>query len=112
MATETFTWRVQAQPSPTRNYKTRDIQFGDGYVQSAAEGLNAVTESLSIVWKGTYAEAVEVMNFFNRHGGYKSFFWTNPIGELNLYRCKDAAPQDLGGDVFQVTGTFERRYSS
>lgn len=112
MATETFSWRVQAQASDTRTYSTRDISFGDGYVQSAGEGLNGVTESFSVTWKGNLADCQDIMDFFDRQAGYKSFYWTDERGNLGLFRCKDAAPQGLGGNVFQITGTFERRYSS
>lgn len=112
MATSTFQWRVQASPSNQRAFTTRDIQFGDGYIQSLGEGMNAVVQSYSISWTGSYTDCLAIMTFLDNLGGYKSFFWTDPMGNLGLFRCKDHSPVDIGEDLYQITGTFERRYSA
>jgi phage-related protein len=112
MATQTFSYRVQAKPSHTRAITVRDISFGDGYTQSTGEGVNSLTESWSITWIGSKSDCDAIMTFLDSLGGYQSFFWTSPRGLIGLYRCKDHSDTDLSNDFFQITGTFEKRYAS
>jgi len=88
MATQTFQCRVQSKPGNTRSLTTRDISYGDGYTQSAGEGINAVTQSWTITWIGNKADCDAIMTFLDSLGGYQSFFWTDPRGNIGLYRCK------------------------
>jgi phage-related protein len=112
MAIETFTWRVNKGVSSEISYTTRAVQFGDGYEQVAGEGVNNKNESYSIEWIGSDVEAREIMAFFDRHAGYRAFFWAAPLNEVALYRCNDPSPLDLGGNKYKITGTFKKAYSS
>lgn len=112
MAIETFTWRVNKGVSSDISYTTRAVQFGDGYEQIAGEGVNSKNESYSIEWVGLASEAKLIMDFFDRHAGYRAFFWTAPLNEVALYRCADPKPMDIGGNKYKITGTFKKAYSS
>ena len=46
-------------------YKILQADFGDGYTQSTADGLNNVRRVLTVAWDGlTVAEANAIINFF------------------------------------------------
>ena len=112
MASPTFTWVVATQAAPTIEYSTRSIGFGDGYVQSSGEGVNNRPESWAISWTGTKSDCLTMMTFFDSLGGWKSFFWTNPLGQLGLYRCTNPTPSEVGGRTFQLTATFTKAYAA
>ena len=48
MADEIFTFKVQAEPSGTAAFRTLKAQFGDGYGQMGADGINARTLAYQI----------------------------------------------------------------
>lgn len=112
MATPTFSWVINTQASSDIAYTVRTSQMGDGYIQESGEGVNNKTESWEITWVGSDTEVNNIMSFFDSLAGYKSFFWTNPLNQLGLYKCKNPKPQELGGNTFQLTGTFTKAFAA
>jgi len=112
MATPTFTWVVNIQASPTIGYTVRSAQMGDGYIQEAGEGVNNKTEAWDITWTGTDVDCNLIMDFMDALGGYKSFYWTNPLGKIGLWKCKNPKPNELGGNTFAFSGTFTKSYAA
>lgn len=112
MATPTFKWTTNAGSTPTIEYAVRSSSFGDGYVQTAGEGVNNRKEAWEITWIGSDTECLEIMQMFDQLGGWKSFYWTNPLGQIGLYRCTNPTPSELGGNTFQITGTFTKFYAA
>ena len=56
-----------------------ESQFGDGYVQRAADGYNNVGDTWDPVWENlTNAEKTTLDTFFRSQAGWKAFFWTKP----------------------------------
>lgn len=109
---ETFTWKVERDVDPTIEYRVIESQFGDGYKQASADGINTKSEQYSIKVHGTQDKMQEVMDFFDRHQGYKSFFWTPPLGKLSLFTCMDPKPVNEGGNLYSITGTFVKSFSA
>lgn len=109
---ETFTWRVESNIGTKIDYRVVETQFGDGYAQISSDGINTKNESYTITVHGKKSQALEIMAFFDRHKGSKSFFWTPPLGELNLFTCKDPTPSDKGGGLYTITGTFVKVFAS
>lgn len=112
MATPTFNWVVSTQASATIGYVVRTAQFGDGYAQDVGEGINNKTESWEVSFTGSDTDVIAIMEFLDALGGYKSFFWTNPLGKIGLYKCKDPKPMEVGGNTFSFTGTFVKSYAA
>lgn len=53
-----------------------DVQFGDGYSQRAADGLNGVARTFQLTWsKLTAAQAQTIEDFFLAAEGYIAFDW-------------------------------------
>lgn len=112
MATPTFSWVLNSQASPTIGYAVRSAQMGDGYVSEIGEGVNNKTESWEVTWTGSDTDCKAIMTFLDALAGYKSFFWTNPLGQLGLYKCKNPKPNELGGDTWAFAGTFTKAYAA
>lgn len=109
---KTFKWRIERDFDPTIEYRVITSQFGDGYKQTSTEGVNTKNESWSIKVHAYEKEAKEIMAFFDEHQGYKSFFWTPPLGDLGLYTCSNPSPSAQGGGLYTITGTFVKSFSS
>lgn len=109
---ETFRWRAERGIDPTIKFRTIKTQFGDGYVQESADGINTKDEEYPIKVHAREDEAKLIMAFFDRHQGFKSFFWTPPLGKLGLYKCNNPKPVAQGGGLYSITGTFVKSYSA
>lgn len=112
MAIETFKWRVESNVDASIDYRVIEVQFGDGYAQISSDGINTKNEQYTIRVHALRNEANNIMAFFDRHKGAKSFFWTTPLGSLGLFTCKDPKPQDQGGGLYSITGTFVKVFAS
>lgn len=112
MAIKTFKWRVESGVNPTIAYRVIETQFGDGYAQTSTDGINNKNESYAIKVNAFAKEAREIMDFFDEHKGSRSFFWTPPLGGLGLYTCKDPTPNDQGGGLYTISGTFVKVFAS
>jgi phage-related protein len=112
MATQTFTWRVERAPAPTINYRTIEAQFGDGFKQVSADGINTKDESFDITTNGTDAVIQAIVDFFDAHNGTKSFLWKPPFGKLSLFTCKTFKAVPQGPNINVLTATFVKSFSS
>lgn len=88
MAIETFTWEPDGTASADVELRVRETAFGDNYVQVAGNGINPEAATWEVEFGGPLSDLLPIRAFIKRHGGYKAFLWTNPDGELGLYRCK------------------------
>ncbi|EPL03876.1 phage tail protein [Pseudomonas sp. CF161] len=110
MATETFTWTPNGDPAATINFRTKSAKFGDGYEQKAADGINNRTQSWPLTFSGQKARIKEIMAFLDRQAGATPFYWTDPLGDQQLYRCAEYQPKAMGGDTYTLTATFEQAF--
>jgi len=113
MAIETFTWRTQIQNGMEGSFehRVREAQFGDGYKQTAGDGINPETQSWPIVLTGRNSDILPALAFIRNHTT-KSFIWTSPFGELGLYRVvKDSIKASpVSGSSVTVQATFEQAF--
>lgn len=109
---KTFTWKVEREVDPTIKYRVIETQFGDGYKQTSADGINIKDETYAITVHAFKDEAKRIMDFFDEHQGWKSFFWTPPLGKLSLYTCVDPKPTDKGGGLYTISATFVKSFAA
>ncbi|WP_272681817.1 phage tail protein [Providencia sp. PROV129] len=109
---ETFTWcpRINAQIDTT--FRTKKAQFGDGYTQTAGDGINTRSDNASFEFVGKEAMIKQIVAFFDRHEGYKAFIFTPPLREKGLFRCEAYKTSALGAGVYSVLATFIEAFSS
>lgn len=112
MAVQRFRWMTEREMDTTIEYTVIETQYGDGYKQVSADGMNNKKEQYGIRVHAKSAVAREILKFFDEHKGVRSFIWQPPLGDLGLYRCINPKPEPQGGDLWLITGTFIRDYAS
>ncbi len=67
--------------------------FGDGYQQRTPDGLNYDEKEVSLSWDALdFIQFTEILNFFENHKGYISFYYTFP-GENDANKTLYIAPE-------------------
>lgn len=76
---QTFPLPVKHNPTDEFSSPTRIIQFGDGYSERSANGLNRPIEvwSVECAFASPIAGA-SLQDFLEEHGGWKAFLWQSP----------------------------------
>lgn len=113
MAFETFTWNdaILSGASGTESYRVLTAQFGDGYKQQAADGINNVIQTWSLTFKSTSLATIQaIRGFLKAKGGYKKFYWTPPLGEQGLYTVAQLGILAEVGSDYTLTATFEEAF--
>jgi phage-related protein len=109
--TDTFTWIPLVEPQGAVTLRVRKAQFGDGYKQTVADGINTKVQSWPFSWIGTDAAMGALMAFLDAHTG-KSFLFTPPgVGAVPLYwTCEAYTHVPMGGGVTRVAATFDQDF--
>lgn len=109
MTIPTFTYDPLTDPVGTTTYRTLKAQFGDGYSQQCADGINNVYDTWALSWAGAAADVTPVKSFLDALQGYLPFYWTAPLGTQQLYRVDMSSPPTLTpstGGNYVYTATF------
>lgn len=67
--------------------RVRKVQFGDGYMQRAADGINTHVRIWNLNFKGIESEIDDIEAFLQSEGGSASFDWTPPTGTAGKWIC-------------------------
>ena len=97
--------------SPKVNLLRAD--FGDGYTQASANGINSVRRVLSLTWELlTPTQASTITSFFVTQGGYTPFYYT-PSNESTALKWTCETWDDERGQsgLRKVTATFVQSFS-
>lgn len=106
---DTFIWQPSAGgASADIKYRTLNAQFGDGYSQVAADGINNSTTSVQLNFIGKSVAMQPIIDFLNAKAGVTAFYWTPALGVRGTYRCKNPQIKSDGGDMHTITATFEQ----
>ncbi len=97
-------------PVGTTTYRTLKAQFGDGYAQMAADGLNNRMDSWPLQFACTPSEMQAIKAFMDAQGGYKAFNWTPPGGTQGLYRNGPVALTPTNHATWYLSCTLELAY--
>lgn len=108
--TDTFTWRAITETQGGGQFLTARAQFGDGYSQEVALGLNNETQKWTVVVQGE--DVAPSLAFIRAHKGYQSFYWKSKFDATpQLYRCKQWTPTNQGGNVYTMAYEFEQVFA-
>lgn len=108
---ETFTWSPLVEPVCTKTYRVLRAQFGDGYGQSVADGLNNVVRSWSLQFAGKSSYIDTIESFLDARAGHESFLWTPPSGVQGLYQCAESQRTQVVRDVARLAVTFQQVFA-
>ncbi len=115
--TPTISTMVQVVPRVLRS------QFGDGYMQEAADGINGILRNWTLIWQPIHATPAEgpsptvkdLDDFFTAQGGYKKFLWVQPspydILGAQLFVCTDWSITFDQGKIRGLKATVTQRPS-
>jgi len=104
-----FTWCATKQSTGTSTASVRRAQFGDGYAQSSADGINPVSRSWNVEFVGNKQRTQEIISFLDAHVG-QSFIWDVPFFGDGYFYCDTYSPAPNGQRLWTVTATFEQTY--
>jgi len=107
---QTFTWYPVGEPTGEEQFRVLTTQFGDGYKQTAGDGINNTVQSWPVQFVGSVAHITEIRNFLRAHGGIKPFWWTPPLGVQGLYETAQVKVQAKGSDWYVLSTTFTQRF--
>lgn len=110
MAIQTFTWCPRVDPTGTVSFRTKSAKFGDGYEQIAQDGINNRTQTWPLTFLDTEPRARQIKGFLDAHKGAQPFYWTPPLGEQGLYRCKTYQATAHGAGLFSIAAEFEQAF--
>lgn len=94
--------------SNTKQVAVVRTQFGDGYSQRAADGINSLRETWKLSWANlTNTEEQTINAFLTARKGVEAFLWKSPDepGDPKLWSCQEwgRTPQDAGVQNFEAT---------
>lgn len=108
-----FTWVPDQGVPRQRKARVNATQFGDGYVQRSADGINNVTEQVPLTFTlRTIATINAIDDFLESKFGVSSFTWTNPRGQTYRYTCDEWTPVYNHDGNCSLTCTFKRVFET
>ena len=112
MQKETFVWSPRVNPRGRTKLRTLTASFGDGYAQRAGDGINNKVQSWPLEFVGAASAVSPIIEFLDRHGGFRSFLWTPPLGVAGRYRAGEYETVALGAAMYSLSVTFEQTFSA
>lgn len=99
----------QASPGESVSFEVRTVDFGDGYTQRSAKGINNKVRKWSLVWQHENSEDVAtIKSFLDSQSGHRPFFWTAPgDGSPSIWTCVGYTEKDLFTDNSTLSAEFE-----
>jgi phage-related protein len=111
--TQTFTWVPAVSGlSGDTTLAVRKAQFGDGYAQRAADGLNNRSSSYSLTFIGDAAKISAIFAFLDARAGAEAFYWTPLLRQQSLFTCEKYTEPTKDGDVYTITATFDQTFDT
>lgn len=107
MAFPTFSYTPEFGAVKTSKPTVTKIQFGDGYSQRLAYGINNQPESWGLTFANRdQAEADAIDAFLSARGGVDPFSWETPEGNDKNFICEEWTRSITAAGLFTITATF------
>ena len=89
-----------------------EAEFGDGYSQRAANGINSLKDSWDLEWVLNDTDKDTLIAFFEARGGHESFGWTPSSEDTEkMWTCRSWNRSYIeSDDVFKITATLKQCY--
>ena len=112
MALNVFNPDPGPSPGTARKAKPKLLaaDFGEGYTQTAADGVNFIKRQMTLRWDGiTLAQKYAIIAFFENQAGYQPFYYWM-YGDTAPFRwtCEEWE-ENLDG-AWKITATFKQYY--
>lgn len=102
----TFTYKPDYSASKQIKPRVTKFQFGDGYEQRQADGLNNKLQEWSVTFKRNNTDMDAIDAFLLARGAVEAFNWTTPKDYAGVFICDDwnNTIEDVGWQ--SITCTF------
>ena len=108
-----LTTAISQSSTRKRNYRTIRAQFGNGYAQTAPDGINSVMDTWEVTYENlTDAERSTLVTALDTVQGWDYFTWTAP-GDATSKKWKvagDGWSESTTGNHWTVSFTLEQTY--
>lgn len=105
----TFSYVPDFDASESIRPNIRRVQFGDGYEQRLAFGLNTQPATWQLNFKNrTDTERDNILAFLEARGGVESFDWTPPYGSSAKWVCEEWSTSVEAANINSVQASFRQ----
>ncbi|WP_213778879.1 phage tail protein [Caballeronia sp. dw_276] len=109
---DTFIWVPTVENlSGTATLHVRKAQFGDGYEQKVADGINNRRSSFNLQFVNDAATISAILAFLDAHAGATAFLWTPLLRQELLFTCETYSEPVKNGTVYTITATFDQTFA-
>ncbi|CAJ0861964.1 hypothetical protein AMST5_01445 [freshwater sediment metagenome] len=115
MTLATFTPAMQPSVGAVNKPKVsiHKAEFGDGYSQATAAGLNHIRDEWSLTWEVlTPAQADAIDTFLRGQGGHMPFYWTPPGSTTpQKWVCEEWSVTHIQAGFRSIRATFLQSFN-
>lgn len=88
------------------------VEFGDGYSQRAARGLNYMRRVWNLKWENLYtSEANQLESTLRQYGGYQSFSWQAPGDSTpRKWTCVKWTREAVAPGIWNMSAEFKEEF--
>lgn len=101
-----FDWSPAPGASKAVAPRVRAANFGDGYQQHVADGINAAPSTWNLTFPGLSAAVANAIEAYLITAVGSSFDWTDPAGVAGKWMCASWQREVLGMGKATITATF------
>lgn len=80
-----FEWVPLIGGAENYAHRTRSVSFGDGYEQTAEDGINTLSKSMAVEFIKDDATIADIKAFLDDHRGYKAFEYDGMLFRASGY---------------------------
>lgn len=105
-----FLWLPSYSSPINPKLNIKKIQFGDGYVQRAPDGINTVLMDCDLSFDDrSELESAAICQFLASKGGVQSFVYSlpPPFNQTKLFICENFSCVPINQDRFNIKARFE-----
>lgn len=112
--TSTLTTTVSPSTDSSKDTEVKILkaQFGDGYSQRSADGLNAKRRKYNFIWKGlTQTQSDDLEAFLVARAGAEAFYFTPPNESTPiLFTCEKWTQSTPAPGGLTLSAAFEEQF--
>lgn len=103
---------ISQESTRTRRYKTKKAEFGNGYAQTAPDGINNAKDSWNVVYPNlTSAERTTLLAALDAVQSWDYLTWTAPgDGSSKKWKLAEGWSESTNGSHYTITFTLEQWY--
>lgn len=105
-----FHWKISYGYNVDIKPNIKTIQFGDGYAQKMADGLNNILLPFNLSFEDRgLQEITAILHFLSSRGGYQKFYWIPPApwNVVKIFTCPQWTPTQAFYDKYNLTCNFQ-----